>query len=1132
MSQYSVNKPVTVLMGTLIIIVLGLFSLSRLPLTLFPDINLPYVVTVTAYPGASPEALETEVTNPIEDAVSTIGFFEEIESVSSENVAISIITFSASADMDTVLIEMRELFDNIVFPEDAQSPSILRISPDLLPVMTISLSREHDESMSLDDALISDTEWITKDILPELRSIPGIADVSLSGIAEIALEIDLDGAKLQTYGLSVGEVLEIIEEQTAEGLIGVVLDGGVIRMLRIGDAPVFLDDMRALPVGFSGGTVVTLSDLVADDGIRLVNTDEETYSKINGMQGIQISFRKQSDVGITEATDAIHARLASILETEEDASYDALFDQGEYIRISINAVVQNMVIGAVLAIIVLIAFLRDLRPTMIVAVAIPVSVVAAFMLMAASGVTLNLVSMGGLALGVGMLVDNAVVVIENIYRMIREGMPRREAAVQGATQVAGAITASTLTTAAVFLPIMFIEGLVAEVFISMALTIAYALGASLLIALTVVPTMSSRMLPDRMDSKENVMLSKAKKAYEVSVKTALSHRFATLASVVLLLGLFAYLVIARGFVMLPESDEGFIDVSVVFDQDVSFDMKTSYADAISDAIRAIDEVDLVYASIGQSRMLGQGMFAGGSGDGLSLSVSLEMDRKKTTKEVAATITTLVETFDPTSIAGFEERMVIETDVTAQDSAGQLFANSGIAIKVSGHDLLTLEEIATDITGVLSGIDHVIDIDDGIVRGEDNVKVTVDREQAIKVGLTTDDVSANILYLFANLESLVSTSSIDVTIEGVTYPLSVPETLSLGDPEMLSGITYRDFLSGVLLFSDPDRALIDAWTDETGQGIYVDALTYFQMTGSFPVDGSGNMTVFAVNPDLKVFLGEITDGPSGVPLASRAVAPLLSDDPSTAIASITKTTGFASIATDGTTRYLTVTAAVAPSQNVTLVSSGVTDAVNTYLESDTFKAFGGGYDVTFEGESEEIIQAVEDLSLAAFVAILLVYMVMAIQFQSLIYPLIILATVPLAFTGGLIALFVTGGNISLVALMGFIILIGIVVNNGIVLIDTINKLRASGMALEPAIIEAGKMRLRPIFMTALTTILALVTLAMGFGQGSELLQPMAATAIGGLFYATILTLVVVPVMYALMSKTDPKDSPGATDVSNG
>ena len=324
MSKFSVKRPITVLMGVLIIIVLGVFSVTRLPLTLFPEINLPYVVTITDYQGASPEEVEQFVAKPIESAVSTIGNFDEVQSMSNEHFGISIVTFQESTNMDTVVVELRELLNNTNFPEGVGSTRILRISPDMLPVMTVTLFKTYDTSISDEEALIRNTEWIERNLMLELQSIPGIADVSISGQADVILEVKLDNEKLNLYGLTEDSVLQTIEDQNVGGLIGIALDNGELRMLYLGNTPSSLEDIKALPITSFEQTVLTLEDLVLSDGIRYVNSNTESYSKINGMQGIQVSFQKQSNYGITEVTDEIIAKLDSLMALEgDDAHYSS-----------------------------------------------------------------------------------------------------------------------------------------------------------------------------------------------------------------------------------------------------------------------------------------------------------------------------------------------------------------------------------------------------------------------------------------------------------------------------------------------------------------------------------------------------------------------------------------------------------------------------------------------------------------------------------------------------------------------------------------------------------------------------------------------------------------------------------------
>jgi HAE1 family hydrophobic/amphiphilic exporter-1 len=1120
MSNYSVKKPITVLMGVLIIIVLGLFSITRLPLTLFPEVNLPFVVTITSYPGASPEDIESTVSDPLEAAVSTIGNFATVTSQSNENFAISFVTFQDGTNLDSVTVELREIINNLTFPDGVGNTTILRLSPDLLPVMNVTMYRSFDDTVSDDEALILNTEWINRDILNELKSIPGVADVTLTGAADIVLEVNLDEATLETLGLTQDEVLTTLNEQNTEGLVGAVIDEGVIRLLYLGNAPQTLEQLKNIPIYFLDGVTYTLNDV--STSVEFVNNATQSYSKVNGRQGIQISFQKQSDVGITEVTSRILSKLDTLIEDSPyDASYDVLFDQGAFINDSINSVFVNLLIGGLLAVGVLFVFLRDIKPTIIVGLAIPISVVAAFLLMFLSNISLNIISMGGLALAIGMLVDNSVVVIENIYRLLAEGKSKIEAAVLGSKEVGGAIAASTITTAAVFLPIFFIEGLVADIFIPMALTIVYALGASLVIALSMVPSMASRFLNDLVIKDESKASKKFKSAYKHSVLFSIKYKWLTFLIIVVLLIGSSAIVFSRGFILIPPTDEGTVSVNINFAGDLEFEDKTAFADQLTFDLLALRDVDSVSATLGGGFVFGPPQ-AQGSGETLSMTVTLLESRTKSTQENAFAIEAFILKYNFKDLENISATNLLEVSVSTQDSSAGAFGPTGITAKISGFDLLTLEKIANDLVEIMNGIEGVEDPDNGINVGADRIFIEVDQAEAIKLGLTNQDVIDNFSLAFSLLGNLGTTETLDVFIDGVTYTVDVPTDAALGLSLDVFG-DYEQFLGGVMLFSDDLRALIDSSYDEALYGpLYVPNFLLPNYVVGTPVQ-------LIVNPGVFVTLDENLKPTSFTafdPLNPTAATPLSSLGISVyeedSVVTISKVTGFATIFTDGNSRYLEVTAGIADGFNVTLVSEDVVDAVNTYLESETFLSYGGGYTVTFAGENEEIQSLFLDLALGLIVAILIVYMVMAIQFQSLKYPLIILGTIPLAFTGGMIALLVTGSNLSLVALVGFVLLVGIVVNNGIVLIDYMNQLREQGYGVMDAIITAGETRLRPIFMTALTTVISLFILALGVGEGSELLQPLAITAIGGLLYATLLTLLVVPTIYAMFNRKQIKD----------
>lgn len=1104
MSNYSVKKPITVLMGILIVVVLGFYSLTKLPLTLFPEINLPYVVLITDYQGASPEEVETSVSKPVEALVSTINNFKEISSMSNEHFGVSIVTFNQNTNMDTVIIELRELINNTNFPDGVGATRILKIDPDMLPVMSVSLFRTYDSELSDEDILIKNTEWIKKDLLIELQNIPGVADISISGEADVILEIKLNKNLLNDYDLDENKVLNTIEKQNIDGLIGVSLDNGELRMLYLGNKPTSLENIKNLPITYKE-KVITLNDLAVEDGIKYVNKNSETYSKINGLQGIQISFQKQSNYNITDVTKAVEEKLKTLTK-EDNEHYEILFNQGDYIQMSISSVLNNMIIGGVLAIIILFIFLWDYRPTLIVGLAIPISVIASFMLMYFAKISLNVVSMGGLALGIGMLVDNSIVVIENIYRLTREGKSRREAAIYGAKEVTGAIIASTLTTVAVFLPIVFVEGLVAEVFLSMAYTIAFSLGASLLVSLTLVPAMASKMLKTK-EVKEKKQ-SFIKRIYEKTILFSMKYNFLTIILVIILLFGSFIMIYKKGFILLPETDEGTIHINVISDDE--FNNKALFADDFTTVLLNIKDVSTVATTIKAQSSFGMGqmMNIGSSQGNIEFAINLNKDRSLSTKENEEHIEALLITLLS------EKNLNYDYNIAEQNSAQNITGASGINIKISGYDLHTLEQISNDITSIINNVEGVINTNNGINKGLDNIKITVNKENAIKLGLTHDDIITNISYLYQNLDLLTSENKIDIEIAGVKYPLEIPvDSIGVDFSFDIFG-DYKNFLSGVMLFPTELMPVIENYMEQSKQSIYL-------INAFLPSYNEGDPIKFIINPylaldddEIKMDFNPMSELPK---LSSLALTNLLDEE----ITDISLITGFQTINTDGNNRYLSVTAEVDANKNVTLVSNEVISEVNKYLDSNDFKKYGDNYIVTFEGENEEIMKAVNDLFLAALVAILLVYMVMAIQFQSLLYPLIILGTIPLAFTGGFIALIITNSYLSLVSIMGLIILIGIVVNNGIVLIDYINKLREDGLEIKEAIINATQTRLRPILMTALTTILALFSLALGYGEGAELLQPMAITSIGGLVYATILTLYVVPTLYMLFNRRKEK-----------
>lgn len=1178
MSKYSVRKPITVLMGILIVMVLGIFSLTKMSLALFPDMNLPYVVVVTPYPGANAETVVEDITSKVESQVTSMSGYSSVQSTSREHYSIVIVEFNEGTNMDGVMIDLRSRLDNMTFPETATKPTIMQVSPDMLPVMTVSMSVEYPD-LSDEEEFIKTTEFINHEIMDRLNAIEGVAEVSLTGAAEVVLQVKLNQTEISKYQafdsasgtyvtLTNAKVIELIKEQDHNELVGIALDNGEIRMLHLGNEIQSLDELKNLPLALKeNGTnvVVKLSDLADPGGIKYINDNAESYSKVNGQQTVSLSFQMQNGAVITDVTKNITKTLDAITNEYGNVSYFVVLDQGEYINLAIGSVAQNLILGAILAIGILFIFLRDIKPTLIVGLSIPISVVATFMCMYFAGINLNMLSMGGLALGIGMLVDNAIVVIENIYRLRKEGKSKKEAAVQGARGVASAIIASTLTTIVVFVPVLFIEGLVKDIFASMAYTIAFSLLASLVIALTMVPSIASRILTDpdhcpkcdgsitpedtecptcgkklkKYKAPKQRKDTKFTRAYDKTIRWCLGHKLIVSLSAVLLFGLMLGLTAIKGFVLIPSTDEGMISASVNIDNTVSFETTSKYADKLSQDIRNIEggEIDTVSISFGTST----GMMAlvssssNSSYTNVSITVKLKENHRTSTADFAEKVRKTIANFDVDFIDNLDNEDIVSYEVEQDSNSMASLTSSGVNINVKGYDLEKMEIVANRIYEIINNVEGVTKANLGVAKDSDNIKIYVNKEKAAAVGLTQQDFIDSLALVFqtTGLDVLATDNSATVKFNGVEYTIDIPSDMNFEGFTLTTIMKlfggYEDFLKNFMVFDKEwlktindagvsIYAILPVDLSDPTKGLYlgVNPLIFFDTS----LDASGiqrNEIITLEATDLqdpevmsKIMSGEYTS------IVSHAKGSVISDSDD-AIAQVQKTTGYSSISTDGKYRYFSVTSRVGEDYNITKVSAKITEEINKYLESDEFAPYRDFVHIEYQGENEEIMTTVREMIIALVVGVLLVYMVIAIQFQSLKYPLIIMATVPLAFTGGLIATLILGFDISVVTLMGLIILVGVVVNNGIVLVDYINQLRESGLTVKEACVVASKTRLRPIMMTALTTIFGLIFMAIGMSNGSELLQPLAVTAIGGLLYATVLTLLVVPVFYCAMNR---------------
>ncbi|MDD3106897.1 MAG: efflux RND transporter permease subunit [Bacilli bacterium] len=1149
-SEYSVKKPISIIMMALIVIVLGVFSLSKMSLSLFPDVNLPYAVVVTTYTGATPEEVEVEITKKVESSVSGITNFDSITSRSSEHYAMSMITFVDGTNMDTVFLDIRESLDQINFKEGVSSPMIMRISPDMLPVMTLTISRDYGSEVSDEEALIATTKWLEEEVQQKLNQTEGVADVSVSGTADTVLKLTLNETALQELSLSNEQVLDKINRSNIEGLIGFSLDTDGIQMLYIGNKVEGLANLKEVPIFYDdvNNKVYTLAELAE---IELINNDDASYSKINGKLGVIISIQKQSEYGITEVVKAINTTLEEIVQNEEEypVSYQSILDQGEYINLAISTIVENILIGAALAIVVLLIFLRNFKATAIVAVSMPISIVGTFALMYFTGVTLNVISMGGLALGVGMLVDNSIVVIENIYRMLSEGASKKEAAIYGTKQVVSAITASTLTTVAVFVPMFFMEGMISDVFRSMSLTVIYSLIASLLVAITVVPTASSHILKEKREYNQSKFGEKIFHVYEKTLGFTLKHKVLTILLVVTLFvgsGLLAY---SRGFTLMPKTDEGSISVTLTVDKKTEFIDLSKIADATTEKImEEIGDLDVVSTEIGSSGMMSSIMGGFGVGNSVTYEISLKQDRELSTAENLSIVRNIFTEFDYKVIKEEEEIEinVLEIEISEASSINMVFGSQGIVIEVKGQDLQDMKTVAQKIATLMYDTEGLEKVDDGISVGEPQLRVVVDKTKALKQGITSQDVkdSINLFYTSLGISSIVTSSTgVFYTVDGVEYEITAEATGITG----ATGIDYQMFLGMIALF---DEGMLNALNEayekgeispyainpflasetidlpgvfnpENPQGfIYVNPMLEYKVENGVYTFQEANQNIMTIPGEKPTVVVTYTPHEGYAMLSSAAKGTVYSEN-ATNPTEVVQEDGFATITTDGKNRVISVTAKYTEGVNKTAVAKVVSDRVNDYLESDDFQKQYNGIKVVFSGENETTMLAIEDLIYACLVGILLVYMIMAIQFQSLKYPLIVLSVIPLSFTGGFLACYLVGIELSIVAIIGLIMLVGIVVNNGIVLIDYINVLIEEGKPIKEAIISASKTRIRPIFMTSITTIFGVLPLAIGLGQGAEIMQPLAIAVVGGLTYATLLTLIVVPTIYGLSNNKKMK-----------
>lgn len=787
-------------------------------------------------------------------------------------------------------------------------------------------------------------------------------------------------------------------------------------LIKVGEKFENIEEIKNLTIfsfDIAGLENITLEDL-AD--ISYTDNSDEIYAKVNGNNAIILSFQKQSTASTAEVCEDIEKTMKDLENENQEVRFTTLMNQGMYIDLIIGTVLENLFYGAILAVIILFIFLKDYRPTIIIALSIPISLTFGITLMYFTGVTINIISLSGLALGVGMLVDNSIVVIENIYRLLKEGNSVKEACIHGASRVAGAIVASTLTTVCVFLPIVFIKGISKQLFTDMGLTIGYSLLASLIVALTLVPAMASKMFKNA-KPKETKLFDKFVSLYEKSLRVALNHKVVVVIITVVLLVTSIILAGNMGTAFIPEVDGTQMSITITPPKEVSAkEARVKANEIIDNLLTNIKDIETIGAV--DSSVMGSISLSSGSRNSINMYAILKEKKDLSNKEIEKQI------YELTKDSNYE----VEVSTSNMDMSSMM--SSGIQIVIKGKEIDKLQEISKEVVSMLEEINGIDKIESGVSEAQKEQRVVVNKNKAMEYGLTVAGIYQKISGEVSNQKEAT-----EVTIENKDYPVVVVK-------QEEKKIT-TDNLESIVLSGKKD------------------------------------------NKEVEVKLSEI--------------------------ATIEEADGLASISRDNQERYIMVSASITGDSNIGIVGREVGNKLKEYQAPN-------GYNVELQGESETINESLKDLGIMILIAIVFIYLIMVAQFQSLKSPFIVMFTIPLAFTGGLFALFICGCEISLIAMLGFLMLAGIIVNNGIVFIDYANQLRLEKkIKVRDALIETGKTRLKPILMTTLTTVLGLSTMALGMGQGAEMIQPLGIVTIGGLVYATILTLYLVPALYMIMNK---------------
>ncbi|WP_291753248.1 MULTISPECIES: efflux RND transporter permease subunit [Lysinibacillus] len=1012
-SNFSIKRPVFTIVTMLFVILLGGVSLLKIPITLIPELNPPIGVVVTSYPGASPTEVNERVTKPLEATLATLPGIKKLQSTSQEGSNLIVLEFNWSTNLEDVQLDILQRIDMTPLPNDAGKPSFLKFDPSQFPIIQLSLRAENENV---------DVRLLAEDLEKELRRTEGVASVNVSGKLIEEIQITLDEEKLVEKGLTQADIIQIVQANNVS-LPGdpVLTDDGKMLTTRIVSTLTSPEDIANLIVSVNPltGEALTVGNLAS---VKRAEQPSLTTTRANEHAAVLMSVIQESGANTAEVSKEFQQTLNELLEKEQYSGItaDILVDQGNYVDVAISNIGSSLILGGLFAMFVLFVFLRSVKSPIIIGIAIPYSVIVTFVLMFFADFSLNIMTLGALALGIGMLVDNAIVVIENIERHLGLGKDPITAAQEGTREVALAITASTLTTIAVFIPVMFIEGLIGQIFTEFALTISFSLIASLVVALTVVPMLASRLLKMKsINFYEQRSKSQFYMRYKSSIVWVLKHRMLILIFTVVCFGLSLFGLTRIGTEFLPPTDEGFTTISVNLEKGVAVSETEKVVRKIEERLKQEKDVDVYVSLIGgtqQSQSRGQT-----SPNQAEIYVKLVplADRERSIFE-------FVEELEQKLQGELEDK----TELTFNVSTATGSSPHTLTFRLTDSDEGRLQQAVNKVQQELQAIEEVTKVSTDLDNTVQEIQIEVNRENAKDYGFVPAQIAQSV-----NQMTRGQLTSQLIAEDGAVLPVYTG-----------FGQTFNDSVNS-----------LKAMQLRSPAGLFVKLEDVATVS--------------------------IEEGPVSIRRSDQAAAVAFFVEYET-------------------------------KESLGGISAKVDKAIESAHLSPTTQ-------IVFSGDRELYDSAIDDMLLAVILAIILVYIVMAAQFESFKYPFVIMFTVPLMIIGVAVAMFATNTLIGVTSVIGILVLVGIVVNNGIVLVDYINQQKANGMSAYESILLATQDRLRPILMTALTTILGLLPLALGIGEGTEMNQPMGIAVIGGLVTSTLLTLYIVPIVYSLVDKETRK-----------